>query len=120
MSKHEPKAHDLKVVSGVSIDGKIYAPGAVALGVADRLARELLGRGKVELATPDDVKSAAKAEKAAAAKADADADAAAKAEAEAKAKADADAEAAAKAEADAAAKAEAADKTPTSDKDKTK
>lgn len=85
MSKHETKAHDLKVVSGISIDGKIYAPGAVALAVPEKLARDLLGRGKVVLATADDVKAAAKAEKGAAAKAEAeDAAAAAAAEAEAK------------------------------------
>lgn len=104
MSK-EPQTHDLKIVSGVSIGGKIFAPGKVALAVPEKLARDLLQRGKAELASDDDVKAAAKAEKAAA-------KAAADAEAEAKAKADADA-------AKAAAKA-AADKTPTPDKDQTK
>lgn len=80
MSK-TPQTHDLKIVSGVSIGGKIYAPGSVALAVNDKLARELLSRGKAELATPDDVKTAAKVEKAAAAKAEPDAEAATKAKA---------------------------------------
>lgn len=50
---------NLKVVSGVSIAGVIHAPGAVALGVPEKLARQLLARGRVELATAEDVAAAA-------------------------------------------------------------
>ena len=59
MSK-TPQTHDLKIVSGVSMDGKIYAPGKIALAVPDKLARDLLARGKAELASVDDFKPAAK------------------------------------------------------------
>lgn len=48
------KKYDLRILSGVVIDGEILAPGAVAEGVDEKLARDLLARGKVVLASIDD------------------------------------------------------------------
>lgn len=47
--------YTLKIVSGVAIAGVVYGPGAIAPDVPEKLARELLGRGKAELATAEDV-----------------------------------------------------------------
>lgn len=87
----------LKITSAVAINGEIVTAGNI-VEVSEVLAKDLLRRGKAELATDDmdeapaeEVKPLTKAEKAAAAKAAKEAEEVAKAEAEAKAKADADA-----------------------------
>lgn len=48
----------LRIVSGAVIDGAPRAPGFVALGVAEKLARQLLERGKAVLATDAEVEIA--------------------------------------------------------------
>lgn len=42
----------LKLTSAVAIDGNIHRPGST-IDVAPRLARELLARGKAEVAEPE-------------------------------------------------------------------
>lgn len=51
----KPEKYNLKVTSGIAIGGVIYAPGSVARDVPEKLARELLSRGKVDLATEGDM-----------------------------------------------------------------
>lgn len=49
------KTYTLKVLSGVVINGIVCSPGAIVRDVGDKLTRQLLNRGKVALATAEDV-----------------------------------------------------------------
>lgn len=51
-------AYNLKVTSGAVIGGAPRAPGHVALNVPDKLAKQLLDRGKAVLATDEEVEAA--------------------------------------------------------------
>lgn len=51
-------AYNLKVTSGAVIGGAPRAPGHVALNVPGKLAKQLLERGKVVLATDEEAEAA--------------------------------------------------------------